>query len=177
MHGRWKCTYPSSLLFYNYDLMMHNHYLHDEIRQEPTSWGQWYFYPNLASTMSWKLCFWLLGTPLKCSIDIIPRAMPRKLCFSIWGEPPKLGTYSCQEATSLDVWCTTAALNAWRRFSLLEKCSWYSNGNILAPQYLGISICTTWDFGTQRCSLCTHSTQNLQGRLWCPEGLKLHASL
>jgi hypothetical protein len=36
---------------------MRNHYLYTEIRQEPASRVQQYFFPNLASTMSWKLCF------------------------------------------------------------------------------------------------------------------------
>jgi hypothetical protein len=157
--------------------MMRNHYLHAGIRQEPTSRVLQYIYPNSASTMSWNLRFRLSGTPPKCGVNNVPRATPRKLRFPIWDVPLESGTYSYQGATSLDIWCTTAALDAWRRFSLPEKCSWYSNGNRLAPQYLGISTCAAQYFGTRRCSLRTHSTQNLQGRLWRPEGLKLHASL
>jgi hypothetical protein len=103
--------------------------------------------------------------------------MPKKLRFPIWGEPPKPGTYIYPGITFLDVRCTTTALDAWRRFSLPEKCSWYSNGNILPLQYLGLSNCAAQYFGTRRCSLCTHSTQNLQGWLRCPKGLKLCASL
>ena len=91
---------------------MRNHYLHAGIRREPTSRVQRYFYPNLASTMSWKLRFRLSGTPPEHDIDNVPRATPKKLCFLIWGEPPELGTYSCQGAMSLDVRCTTAALDA-----------------------------------------------------------------
>jgi hypothetical protein len=131
------------------------------------------------STLTWHL--WCpgshassyLGTSLECGVNNIPRATPRKLRFPIWGVPPKSGTYSCQGTTFLDVRCTTAALNARRRFSLPEKCSWYSNGNILAPQYLGIFNSTAQHFSTKRCSLHTYSTQNLQGRLRRPEGLKL----
>ena len=91
---------------------MRNHYLHVGIRWEPTSRVQRYFYPNLASTMSWKVCFRLSGTPPECVIDNVPRAMPRKLRFPIWGEPPEPGTYSCQRTTFLDVQYTTAALDA-----------------------------------------------------------------
>ena len=91
---------------------MRNHYLHTEIHQEPTSRVQRYFYPNLASTMSGKLRFRLSGTPPEHGVDNVPRAMPRKLRFSIWGVPPELGTYSCLGATSLDVRCSTATLDA-----------------------------------------------------------------
>jgi hypothetical protein len=128
--------------------------------------------------MSWKLCFRLSGTPPKHGINNVLRAIPRKLCFPIWGKPPELGTYSCQGATSL-------VYGVPPPHSMLEEdsryprnaCSWYSNSNILAPQYLGISTCTARDFGTRRSALCTHSTQNLQGRLRRPKGLKLRASL
>ena len=91
---------------------MRNHYLHVGIRWEPTSRVQRYFYPNLASTMSWKLRFRLSGTPPEHDIDNVPRAMPRKLRFPIWGEPPKRSTYSYQGTTFLDVQCTTATLDA-----------------------------------------------------------------
>jgi hypothetical protein len=47
----------------------------------------------------------------------------------------------------------------------------------IGSSILGISSCTAWNLGTRRCSLCTHSTQNLQGRLWRLEGLKICASL
>jgi hypothetical protein len=127
--------------------------------------------------MSWRLCFRLSGTPPERDVNNVLRATPRKLCFPIWGALPEPGTYSFQGTTFLDVRCTTAALDAWRRFLLPEKCSWYSNDNILALQCLEISSRTTWNFGSWRCSLCTHSTQNLQGRLRRPEGLKLCASL
>jgi hypothetical protein len=82
---------------------MCNHYLYAEIHREPASRVQRYFFPNLASTMSWKLCFQLSGTPCEHDIDNIPRATPRKLCFPIWGEPPEQRTYNCLGATSLDV--------------------------------------------------------------------------
>ena len=91
---------------------MRNHYLHIGIRWEPTSRVQRYFYPNVASTVSWKLRFWLSSTPPERDVNNVPRAMPRKLHFLIWGEPPELGTYSYQGATSLDVRCTTATLDA-----------------------------------------------------------------
>ena len=89
---------------------MRNHYLHAEIRREPTCRVQRYFYPNTTSTMSWKLRFRLSGT--ERGINNIPRATPRKLRFPICGVPPELGTYSYQGATSLDVRCSTAVLNA-----------------------------------------------------------------
>ena len=53
------------------------------------------FYPSMASTMSWELPFRLSGTPTYRDINNVPMAMPRKLCFPIWGAPPKLDTYSC----------------------------------------------------------------------------------
>jgi hypothetical protein len=118
--------------------MMRNHYLYTGICRESTSRVQRYLYPNLASTKSWKLCFQLLGTPPERGVDNVPRATSRKLRFPIWGEPPEPGTYSCQGTTFLDVRCTTATLDAWRRFSLPEKCSWYSNDNIVAPN--------TWEY-------------------------------
>jgi hypothetical protein len=67
---------------------MRNHYLYTEIRQEPASRVQQYFFPNLASTMSWKLCFRLSGTPCEHDINNVSRATPRKLCFLIWVNHP-----------------------------------------------------------------------------------------
>jgi hypothetical protein len=32
--------------------------------------------------------------PPECGVDNVPRAMPRKLCFSIFGVPAELGAYS-----------------------------------------------------------------------------------
>ena len=67
---------------------MRIHFLHAEIRREATSRVQRYFYPNMASMMSWKLHFQLSGTPPERGVNNIPRAMPRKLRFPIWGEQP-----------------------------------------------------------------------------------------
>jgi hypothetical protein len=135
------------------------------------------FYPSIASTMSGELRFWLSGTPPYRNVDNVPRATPRKLCFQYRVHHPSQGTYCFQGTMFLDVRCTTASLDAWRRFSVPEKWSWYLNDNKLAPQYLGISKRTAQSFGIQRCSLCTHNTQDLQGRQRCPEGFELHASL
>ena len=76
---------------------MHNHYLHTGMRREPTSRVQLYFYPKPGIH--------------ECGVVNVLRATPRKLCFPIWGEPPKPGTYSYLGTTFLDVRCTTTPLD------------------------------------------------------------------
>jgi hypothetical protein len=92
---------------------MRNYKLYAGIRREPTSRVQRCFHPNMALTnvmeshaSSYRV------PPLEHDIDNIPRATPKKLCFLIYGIPPKPGTYSCQGTTFLDVRHTAAPLNA-----------------------------------------------------------------
>jgi hypothetical protein len=115
---------------------MRDHYLHAGIRREPTSRVQRYFYPNMASTMSWKLCFRLSGTPSERDVDNVPRATPRKLRLPMLGVAPEPGTYSCQGTTFLDVRCTTS--------SMLEEDSRYPR-NALGTQTATYWLPHTWE--------------------------------
>jgi hypothetical protein len=140
--------------------MIRNHYLHAGICWEPTSWVQQHFYPNTTCPGGYASGYreQHRNVALTTSQGLRPGTM-----F------PDMGCTTRVRHLQLPgnnvPWCTVYhhCTQCLKKILATQEMLWYSNGNILAPQYLGISNWVAQYFGTQRCSLCTHSMQNLQG--------------
>jgi hypothetical protein len=101
--------------------------------------------------------------PPKCGVDNLPRSTPRKLCYLILGVPLKLGTYNCQGATFPNVRCTASPLDTKEDscYSRLVLKRQHTSSPILGNIKLR---CSNLRY-LMKMLTGTYNTQNLQGKL------------